>query len=59
MLPVFITNNHVINDKILKKDDEKISIFIEAQNSKKIGLKNRMKYTNEEYDIYNYYRAPR
>jgi len=51
MIPVFITNNHVINDKILKKDDEKISIFIEAQNSKKIGLKNRMKYTNEEYDI--------
>ena len=51
MLPVFITNNHLINEKLLYKEDEKISIFIEEQNSKKIDLKNRIKYTNEEYDI--------
>ena len=51
MLPVFITNNHLINEKLLCKEDEKISIFIEEQNSKKIDLKNRIKYTNEEYDI--------
>ena len=51
MLPVLITNNHVINDQLLNKKDAKISIYIEDQNSRKIDLNNRMKYTNEEFDI--------
>ena len=52
MLPVFITNNHVINDKLLYKKDQKINIDIfDESGIKEISLNNRMKYTNEEYDI--------
>ena len=50
MLPVFITNNHVINNDILNKDKIKLDIEIE-ETMKEIKLNNRMKYTNEEYDI--------
>ena len=52
MLPVFITNNHVITKDLLYKKDEKISIYIENESDiKQIELNNRIKYTNEEYDI--------
>ena len=53
MLPVFITNNHMINKKLLYKEDEKIKIdiFEEEEEIKEINLNDRMKYTNEEYDI--------
>ena len=52
MLPVFITNNHIINNHLLYKDNETISIKIKEDNNiKKIPLNNRIKYTNEEYDI--------
>ena len=52
-LPVFITNNHVINDEILNKENMKIKIDIkEEENIKEIILnENRIKYTNKEYDI--------
>ena len=50
MLPVFITNNHVINKDILNKD--KIELDIKKEKTmKEIKLNNRMKYTNKEYDI--------
>ena len=50
MLPVFITNNHIINKELF---NEKIQIKIkEEKNKKYINLnKNRKKYTNEKYDI--------
>ena len=52
MLSVFITNNHVINDKILYDNNLKININIEEENEiREINLNNRIKYTNEEYDI--------
>ena len=52
MLPVFITNNHVINEKILYKENARISIKIKEDNmDKEINLNNRKKYTNKEYDI--------
>ena len=52
MLSVFITNNHIINDKILYKNNSKININIEEENEiKEINLNNRIKYTNKEYDI--------
>ena len=52
MLPVFITNNHIINKKILFKDNQIITIKIkEDQDYKNINLNNRIKYANEEYDI--------
>ena len=52
MLSVFITNNHIINQEILYKDNLIIEINIEEENNiRKLNLNNRMKYTNEEYDI--------
>ena len=50
MLPVFITNNHVINNDILNKDKIELDIKIEDA-MKVIKLDNRMKYTNKDYDI--------
>ena len=49
ILPVLITNNHVINQEILNKND-KILIIINSE-VKEIQLENRIKYTNKEYDI--------
>ena len=52
MLPVLITNNHVIKKELLEKGEEKILIKIKEDNDfKKINLKERKYYTNEEYDI--------
>ena len=52
MLPVLITNNHIINKEILNKKDDKISIDIkEKSDIKELNLNNRKKYTNEEHDI--------
>jgi len=52
MLSVFITNNHVINKELLFKNNAFIEINIEEENNiRKLNLNNRMKYTNEEYDI--------
>ena len=49
MLSVFITNNHIINKKILNEDNKTILIKIKEENeSKKINLNNRIKYTNDE-----------
>ena len=51
-LPVFITNNHIINKELLYKDNEIIEINIEEEKDIiKLNLNNRKKYTNEEYDI--------
>ena len=47
-LHVLMTNNHVIDEKELKRENILISI---NNNQKKIELENRMKYTNKEYDI--------
>ena len=52
MLPILITNNHVIENEVLYKDNEIISIKIkEDDDFKKINLSKRLKYSNEEYDI--------
>ena len=52
MLPVLMTNNHVINDSLLNQSNTKIELDIKQENEiKKLVLNNRMKYTNEEYDI--------
>ena len=51
MLPVFITNNHIIDEKFLEKKDRKIPIDIkEETNIKWIELNNRMIYSNKYYD---------
>ena len=55
MLPVFITNNHVINEDYLN-NEEKIVISLYKDNYgneiiKNIGLVNKKKYTNKDYDI--------
>ena len=51
MLPVFITNNHIINKDFLFKENAKIEFDIEEENDPKIiNLNKRLKYTNEDYD---------
>ena len=52
MLPVFFTNNHVIDEKLLYKENAKISIKIKGDKKlKELNLNNRIKYTNKKYDI--------
>ena len=54
MLKVLITNNHIINEEILYKDNQEISIFIkEEKEMRKLNLNDRIKYTNDKkiYDI--------
>ena len=52
MLTVLITNNHVINQVILYKENSKIDIYIKEETDiKEINLDNRLKYTNEKYDV--------
>ena len=52
MLPVFVTNNHVIDEKLLYKENARISIKIKGdKKSKELNLNNRIKYTNKKYDI--------
>ena len=47
MLSVFITNNHIIDKELLYKDNAFIEIDIEEKNNtRKLNLNNRMKYTN-------------
>ena len=54
LIPVLITNNHFINEYMLKDENQKIYYSIYNQNELKyIQLNNRMKYTSpkEKYDI--------
>jgi len=48
-LSVLITNNHIINESIL--DREKISFSINSNEFKEINLRDRIKFTNKEYDL--------
>ena len=51
MLPVFITNNHLINKDMLNTKNSKIELWIEEKKNKIIlNLDNRIKYTNVDYD---------
>ena len=52
LLPILITNNHIINQQTLSKENEIISSLIKnEQKVKLINLSNRKSYTNSEYDI--------
>lgn len=52
MLPVLITNNHIIRDELLYQENAKINIEIKEENNiKEFNLNNRIKYTNNEFDI--------
>ena len=52
MLPLLMTNNHVIDEDLFNQANVKIELDIKEENEvKKITLNNRLKYTNEEYDI--------
>ena len=50
MLPVLITNNHIINEEILKDDKIKIKIKEEKQ-IRIMSLNGRKKYTSKKYDV--------
>ena len=52
MIPVFITNNHVLNEDLLYKKNGKISIYIkEEKKIRNFELNDRMIYTSQKYDI--------
>ena len=52
MLRLLITNNHVINRDLLFQKGAQISIEIKDEiDYKVLNLNNRIKYTNEEFDI--------
>ena len=51
MLPVLITNHHVINDKLLNKPNSTISISSTLFENKIINLNDRLKDTYKEYDV--------
>ena len=52
MLPVFITNNHIINQELFDTNNKSICISIEEEsNDRFLDLNNRIKYTSKEYDI--------
>ena len=52
LLPVLVTNNHLIDEKILENDKETIMLYIKESNKyKNFNLNNRKYYTNKEYDI--------
>ena len=52
LLPVLITNNHIINEELLYEDDANILVYTENdKNTKTINLDNRLKYTSKHFDI--------
>ena len=53
LVPVLITNNHVIGESILNDENQKISYSIYKKEMKYIKLNNRMKYTSpqDKFDV--------
>ena len=52
MLPVFITNNHILTREMLNQNNAKITSDIkEKSDILELNLNNRKKYTNEDQDI--------
>ena len=53
LLPVLITNNHVINEFMLKRENEIIELEFECEKKSKYlkNLDERKKYTNKKIDI--------
>lgn len=52
LLPVLITNNHVIDESILNNDKNTIVLsFNDEKETKEIELDNRITFTNKQYDI--------
>ena len=51
MLPVMITNNHIIEESLLEDEDDITIKIKEYYDTKIIDLGDRMKYTNKNYDI--------
>ena len=50
-IPVMMTNYHVIDDNYIKKNDKIEITFNDDKEKVTILLRNRIIYTNEEYDI--------
>ena len=50
-LHAFIVPQFVINKKLLNQKDPEILIYIKNEVTRKLKLKNRKTYTNEEYDV--------
>ena len=50
-LPVLITCNHVINEDTVKENNIICISFFDKKEMRNIELKNRLIYTNKEYDV--------
>ena len=52
LMPVLVSNNHIIGEEFLNKPGERLTIYIKEENrSRLLDLNNRIKYTNKDYDI--------
>ena len=52
LLPVLISDNHVIDESFLENENNKITLTLNNDKEyKEIELKNRMTYSNKDYDI--------
>lgn len=52
LMPVLITNNHIISQESLSRENEIISLMVRnEQKVKNLNLNNRINYTNQDYDI--------
>ena len=50
-LPVFITNNHVIDEKYLREEKNITIKMNDGKNTKILNISNKFKYTNKGQDI--------
>ena len=50
-ISVFITNNHVINEEYLTKEDSILIKMNDGKKTERINIKDSLTYTNKEYDV--------
>ena len=50
-LPVLVTSGHIINDDMVKENNIICISFLDKKEIRNIELKNRLIYTNKEYDV--------
>ena len=50
-LPTFITNNHIIDEQYLNKENDILIKWNDGKNTTSLNFKNKFRYTNKTYDI--------
>lgn len=52
LMPVLVTNNHIVGEDFLNKPGERLKIYIKEENRiRLLDINKRIQYTNKEYDI--------